>query len=371
MGIRLTFILPASNDVPVGGFKIIYQYANALTKDGYDVTICYTYSSLPNSDFFKHRLGRLKHHLFKWRYDRYRVTWFRLDPRIKLKFDIIGNSEIPDGDVVIATTAPTATFVSKLSAKKGSKFYFIQSYEAWWYHGRIDELEETYRLGLNNMVISQDLFNKVFAVTGKKPYYLPNFYMQQEFFVVNNIKQRRNTVALLNHQQLSKRTAFGIKVLKKVKKEIPDLRVELFGTNNEPENLPSYFRYTHRATSEQLRESIYGQAKVYLLPSVLEGWGLTGMEAMASGAVLVASNIGGIEDYANDTNSILVPPDDIQAFSDAVIRLLRDDEERVRLADKASLDMQNFTLKKSKDRLEEIIDQSDSRERIENVRRES
>ena len=56
----------------------------------------------------------------------------------------------------------------------------------------------------------------------------------------------------------------------------------------------------------------YGQDKVNLLhsvdgvifPSLREPFGIVGLEAIASGAVLLASNVDGMRDYLNDTNHI-------------------------------------------------------------------
>ena len=37
----VVFLLPCSASVPVGGFKVVYEYANRLAKDGFLVYIVY------------------------------------------------------------------------------------------------------------------------------------------------------------------------------------------------------------------------------------------------------------------------------------------------------------------------------------------
>ena len=38
----ITFLLPCRNPTPVGGFKIIYEYANRLANDGFNVNLVYS-----------------------------------------------------------------------------------------------------------------------------------------------------------------------------------------------------------------------------------------------------------------------------------------------------------------------------------------
>ena len=37
----ITFILPRTGEEPIGGFKVVYEYANRLAKDGYHINIVY------------------------------------------------------------------------------------------------------------------------------------------------------------------------------------------------------------------------------------------------------------------------------------------------------------------------------------------
>ena len=74
---------------------------------------------------------------------------------------------------------------------------------------------------------------------------------------------------------------------------------------------------------------LYGACAVVLYPSLYEGFGLPAVEAMASGAPLVASNTSSLAEVVGDAG-ILVDPEDPMAIADAVQRLLSNPKERQR-----------------------------------------
>lgn len=353
---KINFVLPPNFDKAIGGYKIVYQYANELAKREYEVSITHVFGfgNRPISKILRFIAGNTNY----YKTLKKEITWFSLDSRVKLFFDAISPSEFPDSDYVIATSMETTNIVAKLPEKSGDKYYFIQDYEAERFGHSKAEVEKTYKLGFKNIVISNELKEVVFKASGIEPSYLPNFYDPEEFYLSRPIEKRNNKVALINHKHETKRTKFGLEILKDVRKEIPDLEVELFGAYDPVCDLESYVNFTYKADSESLRNEIYGKSKIYLLPSIREGWVLTGMEAMASGAVVVASRIGGIVDYANNENSILVTPDDKKEFIKKIISLLNDDELRIKFANQALTDVQKYRVEDSCDILENILNSS-------------
>ena len=57
-------------------------------------------------------------------------------------------------------------------------------------------------------------------------------------------------------------------------------------------------------------------------PPMIEGFGLVLAEALAIGVPVVASNIDGISEVLEGTDSIMVPPDDPVALREGVLRVL-------------------------------------------------
>lgn len=89
----------------------------------------------------------------------------------------------------------------------------------------------------------------------------------------------------------------------------------VFAGSVPPEDLPAY----------------YGHATLFLFPSLYEGFGLPPLEAQAAGTAVIASNVSSLPEMLGDT-ALLLPPDDADAWVDAIIGLAGDDDRRTELA---------------------------------------
>src|SRR5262249_16240152 len=73
--------------------------------------------------------------------------------------------------------------------------------------------------------------------------------------------------------------------------------------------------------------AVYSLATVFAYPSLLEGFGLPVLEAMACGAPVLTSNIPSLPEVAGDA-AVLVPPTDVDAMAEGLGRLLEEDALR-------------------------------------------
>ncbi len=82
---------------------------------------------------------------------------------------------------------------------------------------------------------------------------------------------------------------------------------------------------------------------MFVCSSIVEGFGLTSVEAMACGCALVTSDNGGSEDFAfHDDTALVSPPDDVETMTEHVVALLRDDTRRLRIARRGQEYVQRF-----------------------------
>lgn len=145
-----------------------------------------------------------------------------------------------------------------------------------------------------------------------------------------------------------------------VRHEVPDARVVVLGGPQEGfEHLPDELRARARQAGVADAVDLAGfvdapaevvrSARVYVQPARerTEILPLAMLEAMASGAPVVATDVGGVRDLVHDGETgLLVPPDDVPALARALVRVLRDDElaERLRRAGRALAEEPRFTV---------------------------
>jgi glycosyltransferase involved in cell wall biosynthesis len=91
-------------------------------------------------------------------------------------------------------------------------------------------------------------------------------------------------------------------------------------------NLHKYVRFLGFVPDTTLA-ALYRLASAFVFPSLYEGFGFPPLEAMASGAPVVASNISSLPEVLGDA-AILVDPYDARSIADGIRSILKDDALR-------------------------------------------
>src|SRR5207253_4308304 len=139
----------------------------------------------------------------------------------------------------------------------------------------------------------------------------------------------------------------------------PEARLVLVGDGEERSYLEQVARALHlmdRVSFVGARE--HGEvirymraADVFVLPSLIESFGIVLVEAMSCGLPIVASKVMGIPAVVEDgVNGVLVPPGDEAALAAGMIRLLTDPAARNRIADRNILKAADYVLPRIADR---------------------
>lgn len=101
-------------------------------------------------------------------------------------------------------------------------------------------------------------------------------------------------------------------------------------------DLSSHIRLVGRVSGEELAR-LYGQASLFALATRYEGYGIVFDEAMVHGLPIVSCAVGAVPDTVDPAAGLLVPPDDPDAFADALARVLDEDATRARMVEAATV----------------------------------
>ena len=356
MSSRVTFVLPGYGGGPVGGVKVVYEYANGLVARGYAVTVvhpAFSFRGAPVVSRLKSCVRFVQRTLDK---SYLPSRWFNLDPRVRaLWVPSLAEKYIPDGDAIVATAWMTAEWVAEYAARKGEKYYLIQHFENW--AGPEDRVIGTWKLPLRKIVISKWL-GDVARSLGEQFVYIPNGLDFRKFGIDEPIEKRPSShVMMLYHDHVWKGSADGLQALKIARSRHSELRVSLFGVSK-ARSLPPWIRYFQNPTQDLLR-NIYNSSAIFVSPSWTEGWPLPPAEAMMCGVAVVATDIGGHREYADDdVTALLAPVKHPEALAERIVMLLENTDKRVEIARSGHKNIQQFTWERACDAFEEALSKS-------------
>ena len=126
-----------------------------------------------------------------------------------------------------------------------------------------------------------------------------------------------------------------ISAFARVLKVVPDAKLVIAGSGREEDNLSRQIKGLNITNSvfmvgglpKEKVAQLMAAADVFVLPSKMESFGLSLLEASAAGVPVVCSNAGGIPEVFQDGfNALLYPPGDDNAMAKAIICLIQDRE---------------------------------------------
>jgi glycosyltransferase involved in cell wall biosynthesis len=349
---RILFLLPSSGTVPVGGFKVVFEYANRFAHD--NTGDHYVALILP-SFLDTHKLSFL---IQVWKFLRYLKnkitrsytckTWFSLDPKVKELYVYRFNANnFKKDDIVIATAAETAVFLMNIGgAYPDRRYYFIQNYENW--ACGEDLLIKTWTApNLKKIVISHWLFD-IAKKYNQHAELIENGFDFEYFHLTSPIDNRSPfIVSTLYHISDNKGFKYAFEALKIVKDKFPGLKCLLFGVFERPDYLPEWFEY-YRRPDKVTHNRIYNTASIFIGPALMEGFGLTLGEAMQCGCAVAATAIGGYANICKDNETaLLCEPADSTALSESIIKLITNNDLRITIARGGRKFIEQFTWEKA------------------------
>jgi len=153
-------------------------------------------------------------------------------------------------------------------------------------------------------------------------YNLPERYI----LYVGTIEPRKNLITLLEAYRALRNRETGVKLVIVGKK---GWRYENFFEKLEEIGLEDDVVFPGFVPDQDL-PAVYTMADVFAFPSLYEGFGLPVLEAMACGTPVVCSNTSSLPEVAGKA-AVLVSPQDVRGWREALDRILTSDELRADL----------------------------------------
>lgn len=359
--VKISFLLPSYPLAPVGGFRVIYEYANYLVSRNHDVVVIHVSAfNAPHST--PSWLAQAEEAGLRFMYRAIArsnvpvVHWQHIDKRIRMIF--LGREplerEIPDGDAIFATAWSTANNVWHYSRSKGIKCYLIQHWETW--AGPENDVKATWLLPLHKVVISEWLYELGKELGATNIVHIPNAIDHNTFQILNSMETRKPSILSLYHKAEWKGVRDAVSALQLLHESHPEIPVTFFGSPKRGSDLPSWVNYV-RNPSQTALVNLYNTHAIYLGASWTEGWALPPAEAMACGCAFVGTDIGGYKDYAQHHNTALLsPPRDPTVLFENLLKVVEDDDLRHSLQVNGHALIQKFTWKQSGYLLEQWLE---------------
>lgn len=302
--ISIIFVLNATSIS--GGIRIVFELANGLSDRGFDVEV-WALESEP--EWFDLRVP-LRHYR---NYDDLLLSLRNVDA------------------IKVATWWETAQVVWLASVNHGLPVYLIQEFETWFYPDdpvARAAVVSSYRREFFSLTEAGYQQNELREV-GIDAHLIPNGYDSRVFRPLGGMTRDDDSALALGRSFFQKNFAMTEKAWLSMGEDRP--RLLLFGT--EPDILvDERVTYHERPTDAEVNR-LYNSATVFIQTSRHEGFCLPILEAMATGCAVITTDSHGNRDFCRDgENCIVVPQDDPPALAAAIQHLLRNPDERSRLA---------------------------------------
>jgi glycosyltransferase involved in cell wall biosynthesis len=172
-----------------------------------------------------------------------------------------------------------------------------------------------------------------------------------------NENRQRDGVGVVLYDHPNKCYGDTLRTIQKIRENFQDTKIYAFGKIKLPKEI-SYIEYHRLPSIDKIRE-LYNRSKVWFSTSKDEGLPNPLLEAMACGTAVVSTvNLGSQEVIKNGENGYLVPVGDITEITQKISCLLKNDDLREKMVNKANVTFKKYSWKNSAKALDDILSSS-------------
>lgn len=228
------------------------------------------------------------------------------------------------------------SFSMVVSNKKKKVYALIEKFCSKYCDYIINISDDEQKLAIKYNISSKDKMKVIYNGIDIKKY--ETFYDRKKVLNELNIPEDSFIIGMVGRITKQKSPETFIQIASKLKDKIENAYFILVGDGElkfEIEELVKKLNVNDRVRITGWTNQVSKYISIFdvgLLTSKWEGFGLVLAEYMAAQKPVVASDVGGIKNVIiNDFNGILVNPDDINGFCDAIIKIKNDNELRKEL----------------------------------------
>jgi glycosyltransferase involved in cell wall biosynthesis len=341
----ITFLVSSSGEGPIGGLRIIYEYANRLADRGWHVAIVHPAILWPKfAD-----LSFLKKIQILIRFCRSAISkqflpskWMKLHDKISMLWALtLDEKYIPDADYVVACPVESTFYAENYSIKKGEKIYFIQGYENWNVGDK--KLLESWQMQFKKITVAKWLGDRINEKCNSKCIVIPNGIDTKCFYVERPFNKRHPySICFIYHNLNIKGSIYALSAINILKSKFPNLSITVFSAIPPEIPLPVYLKIDINPSQAQIRHH-YNNTKVFISPSLSEGWPLPPAEAMLCGCVVVATDISGHREYIEEERTgFFCKPSSGESIAEKVEYIFNNEKIAAKISEQASVSLKEF-----------------------------
>lgn len=165
-----------------------------------------------------------------------------------------------------------------------------------------------------------------------------------------HVPPQHPTISYVGRLVEGKRVDVLLRAAATLQRDIKDISVIIVGDGSERERLESlasqlgvHARFTGFLPSDDDVQRVVATSSVFCLPSAIEGFGLTAIEAMACGVPVVLADIPALREISGEGEAaLLAPVGDVPATARALRQALTDSTRRRQLLDGAQKQLRRY-----------------------------
>lgn len=170
-----------------------------------------------------------------------------------------------------------------------------------------------------------------------------------------SFKDKALTLGIVSRLEKIKGMDLVIPAFAKVKAKYPNAQLLIVGDGSLRElmkqqanqlKVSEAITWAGRQASERL-QVYYDSIDILLMPSRSEGFGLTAIEGMARGCIVVATNVGGLPEIVKDGEvGLLHQPESIEDMEDKIDQLIKNQSQLQTLSDNAIKAVEKYSFER-------------------------